>query len=210
MTWQDYYDEVWDEPDPVADYSSSALRVQELGVMLGVCGGLAGARVLDAGCGTGGFAATAEELGAWVTGFDFAQPAVDYLNQRLRGTYGVADLADPATWPPGAFDVVTCVEALQYVDPQSTIHELWTRVAPGGRLIVTVPCVDSPINPTSVDGRPFAAMTEVGFDATLRNLPGARRIDVVGLHLAGDQSVAPLTSSGAGAPYRLMAVALRW
>ena len=54
----------------------------------------------------------------------------------------IADLAQPGSLPAGAFDCIVVPQTLQYVeDPHAAIANLWQALAPGGVLLVTVPCV---------------------------------------------------------------------
>lgn len=64
---------------------------------------------------------------------------VDGMRLRPRVTTQ-AVLAEQAGFPSGAFQAVTCVSVLEHLpDPAEAIRNLWTWVAEGGRLIVTLP-----------------------------------------------------------------------
>jgi hypothetical protein len=52
----------------------------------------------------------------------------------------VADLDDSGSLPPLAYDCVLLTQTLQYVrDPWATLRTIWSSVAPGGVLLMTVP-----------------------------------------------------------------------
>lgn len=77
---------------------------------------LRGARLLDAGCGTGALAVAAAERGADVLAIDLSPTLVDLARDRLpdrvgagRVDFRVGDLSDPAL---GAFDFVVAMDSL--------------------------------------------------------------------------------------------------
>jgi len=100
---------------------------------------LAGAKVLDVGCGGGLLCEELARAGADVTGIDLAPGMIEVArlhatDQRLVIDYRVAD----ADATPGAFDVVTCMEMLEHVpDPARMIATLAQLVRPGGHLFVS-------------------------------------------------------------------------
>lgn len=82
---------------------------------------LHGARVLDAGCGTGAFAVEAARRGAEVVAIDIAQTLVDLARERTprdlgRGSidFRVGDMLDPAL---GQFDFVVAMDSLIHYRP---------------------------------------------------------------------------------------------
>lgn len=78
---------------------------------------LRGARVLDAGCGTGAMADELARRGATVVGVDIAPNLIDIANRRvdpaLAGqiTFHAGDMTDPAL---GSFDHVVAMDSLIY------------------------------------------------------------------------------------------------
>lgn len=97
-------------------------------------------RVLDAGCGVGGFLAGLHaETGADVLGVDFNPTCRTFA----REVYGVevqsGELADQKL-PDGHFDVVTTWHCLEHTfDPQAELAELRRITRPGGYLLIEVP-----------------------------------------------------------------------
>src|SRR5579871_5971315 len=98
---------------------------------------VAGARVLDVGCGGGLLAESLARAGALVTGIDLAPAMIEVARahaaaEGLSIDYRVASadsLSDPA------FDVVTCMEMLEHVpSPAAMLHCLAERLRPGGAL----------------------------------------------------------------------------
>ena len=102
-----------------------------------------GAEVLDLCCGTGRYSLVAAQAGANVTAADLAENNLVIVRRRAERAglpirTIVAD-AEQLPFPVGAFDMVTCVGSLSYVELDSFIAELRRVIRPGGHFI----CVDS-------------------------------------------------------------------
>jgi SAM-dependent methyltransferase len=97
-----------------------------------------GARLLDAGCGSG---RTLDELARYgrVSGADVSPEAV--LAARRRGHDDVHRArVEELPFPDATFDVVTCLDVVEHTpDDRATLVELWRVTRPGGLLLVTVP-----------------------------------------------------------------------
>jgi 2-polyprenyl-6-hydroxyphenyl methylase/3-demethylubiquinone-9 3-methyltransferase len=104
---------------------------------------LAGARVLDVGCGGGLLAEALAVLGASVTGIDLAPRMIEVARlhaaeSALRIDYRVVSAEELAAATPGAFDVVTCMEMLEHVpEPAAMVATLASLTRPGGTLFVS-------------------------------------------------------------------------
>ena len=104
---------------------------------------LAGARVLDVGCGGGLLAEALAAAGATVTAIDLAPGMIEVARlhaaeSRLAIDYRVADAAALAAATPGAFDIVTCLEMLEHVpEPAAMVATLAALTRPGGALFVS-------------------------------------------------------------------------
>jgi len=104
---------------------------------------IAGARVLDVGCGGGLLCEALARAGAQVTGIDLAPGMIEVARlhaaeQGLDITYKVVSAEQIAGANPGGFDVVTCMEMLEHVpDPERMVGTLGTLVRPGGALFVS-------------------------------------------------------------------------
>lgn len=97
-----------------------------------------GARILDAGCGSG---RTLDDLARWgqVSGLELEQAGVAAARSR-----GHADVRQGAVeelpWPQDTFDLVTCLDVVEHTpDDRRTLAELRRVTRPGGHLLVTVP-----------------------------------------------------------------------
>ncbi|HEV2131364.1 MAG TPA: class I SAM-dependent methyltransferase [Longimicrobiaceae bacterium] len=107
--------------------------------MLSVLPPLAGARVLDVGCGSGWYAEYLVRQGAAVTAFDNAPRFVELTRARVgdRARVLQADLAQPLSFAPDdAFDLVLCPLVLHYVQDWRAVFAEFRRVLrPGGWLV---------------------------------------------------------------------------
>jgi len=123
---------------------------------------LAGARVVDLGCGFGWFCRWAAEQGAaQVLGLDVSR---NMLARAVEATpspavsYRIADL-DQLALPAGAFDVAYSSLAFHYVaDIRPLFRTIHDALAPGGHLVFSTehPIYMAPTSPewtTSADGR---------------------------------------------------------
>ena len=99
---------------------------------------LAGARVLDVGCGGGLLAEGLAARGARVVAIDLAAENVEAARQHaatgaLTIDYRCVAVEDLAADSPGEFDVVTCLEMLEHVpDPASIVAACAAALRPGG------------------------------------------------------------------------------
>ncbi|MBV6889712.1 bifunctional 2-polyprenyl-6-hydroxyphenol methylase/3-demethylubiquinol 3-O-methyltransferase UbiG [Xanthomonas campestris pv. spermacoces] len=104
---------------------------------------LAGARVLDVGCGGGLLSESMARLGAQVTAIDLAPELVKVarlhsLESGLQVDYRVQSVEDLAAEQPGSFDAVTCMEMLEHVpDPTAIIRACASLLKPGGKLFLS-------------------------------------------------------------------------
>jgi len=107
-----------------------------------------GARVLDAGCGTGyGAAWLADRGAAWVLGVDIEPAAIAHARRRAARqnvAFAVADLARVAdvAAPAGGWDLVVSSNALEHVwGVDGFLRGVWSRLSPGGTVVIAVPGV---------------------------------------------------------------------
>jgi 2-polyprenyl-6-hydroxyphenyl methylase / 3-demethylubiquinone-9 3-methyltransferase len=104
---------------------------------------LAGARVLDVGCGGGILSEAMAKAGAMVTGIDASEPALAIARThaeagRVAVDYRCIAAEDYAEEAPGVFDIVTCMELLEHVpDPQQMVLALGRLVRPGGAVFLS-------------------------------------------------------------------------
>lgn len=128
---------------------------------------LAGARVLDVGCGGGLLSEALARAGAQVTAIDLAPSLLEVaklhlLESGLQVDYRLMAVEELAADVPESFDVITCMEMLEHVpDPDSVIAACARLLKPGGKLFL------STLNRTPIA---FGAAI-VGAEYLLRLLP---------------------------------------
>jgi len=104
---------------------------------------LAGARVLDVGCGGGLLAEALALEGAAVTAIDLAPGMIEVARLHAAASglnidYRVAAAEELERATPQHFDVVTCMEMLEHVpEPAATVATLARLLRPGGALFVS-------------------------------------------------------------------------
>jgi 2-polyprenyl-6-hydroxyphenyl methylase / 3-demethylubiquinone-9 3-methyltransferase len=104
---------------------------------------LAGARVLDVGCGGGLLAEALAARGAQVTAIDLAPAMIETARLHAAGSgldieYRVQDALELAQQSPNGYDVVCCMEMLEHVaDPAAFLGTLARLVKPGGAVFVS-------------------------------------------------------------------------
>ncbi len=117
-----------------------------------------GARLLDAGCGSGGALLLAAELGAEVYGVDPSVNMLTIARERLpTADFRIGELEN-LPFPNAQFDAVIAINSLQFTtNPKLGAHELGRVCRKGGRIVVAVP---GPLEQT--DGRViFEAMVKL-------------------------------------------------
>ncbi len=135
--------------EPLAGDELEVAQRAKYGRILDQAGVGPGDRVLEIGCGWGGFAEAAAERGAHVTGVTIATEQLDFADKRLveAGLAGSVDLylldfaEIPTTFEPGSFDAVVSIEMIESI-PQDRWQELFEvtagMLALGGRAVYQV------------------------------------------------------------------------
>lgn len=109
--------------------------------VLELLGDVAGARILDIGCGSGLYADELTRRGAYVIAFDSSPQLVRHARERLgpAADVRVHDLAHPLLWLTDAsVDVAVMALVLHHLgDPVPALREVLRVLKPGGRLVVS-------------------------------------------------------------------------
>lgn len=101
---------------------------------------VAGQRLLNVGCGTGGFNAIAERRGADAWGADASPDAVAIAAARCRSGRVATAVAEALPYAGGAFDLVYCYSTLEHVaEAARSLAEMVRVLRPGGHLYLHTP-----------------------------------------------------------------------
>ncbi|GAP65026.1 methyltransferase family protein [Mizugakiibacter sediminis] len=103
-----------------------------------------GCSVLDVGCGNGDFLQRMRRAGWTVRGIDSDAQAVAVA--RAQGVDVMLGSLQDDSHASNLYDLVTASHVIEHVhDPAAFIAQLYDRVAPGGKLWICTPNVDSPV-----------------------------------------------------------------
>lgn len=97
-------------------------------------------KVLDLGCGDGGFLGLARESGWSGVGFDYDERVVAAARGRGLDAHAASFEAFRASRAPGEFDALTMFDVLEHApEPSDFLNEAKRLLRPGGLLAVTLP-----------------------------------------------------------------------
>lgn len=131
-----------------------------------------GARVLDAGCGSGRDAKAFMEMGYQVEAFDASSALVEMARAHTGLPVQLMTFADVA-WK-AEFDGIWCCASLLHVpavELPGVMQKLADALKPGGVWYVSFKYGDGE---REVDGRRFTDMDEVGLRVLLADIPGVK------------------------------------
>lgn len=183
--WRDHYNSRYGGLDALGptramEYSNLRVRLQMYAAVIEVIGEIEGDDVWDAGCGTGTLSRMLDVLGARVIATDASEVMIERLREEFPMIdWRVIDLSDEAVSRLPKFQLVACVEVLQYLDFERCVRKLWDRVRPGGRLVAVVPRCECPITTRvaeQTDGlwKPVSRESLLGLRITLPDVSLAR------------------------------------
>lgn len=99
------------------------------------------ARVLEAGCGTGGNLALLGDFGA-VEAIEYDEAAREIARAKSGLDVKAGSLPDGIDHIDGAFDLVALFDVLEHLEKdEESLRSLAARLAPGGKLVLTVPAL---------------------------------------------------------------------
>lgn len=97
------------------------------------------ARILEAGCGTGGNLRMFSEFGK-VYAFEPEPSALTRAREKKIGEVTRGSLPDDIPYSAGEFDLVAALDVLEHVEPdRESLESLARFIKPGGWLLITVP-----------------------------------------------------------------------
>ncbi len=201
--WFDYYGKVAATGNAWLDLSNEQVQAQSFALALEASGPVHGRRCLDIGCGWGQISRALKGLGAAeVTGVDLIPETIAKNSSQcpdirwLCGSLGDSALESQLS----DYDRVFLVEVLQYLPLRDTLHRLWQRLNPGGRLIGVVPNAECPIVKRTHDrfGENYSAPVPADLYAALNSLDALETWAVRGAAFGQDQRLAPYEVSSWG------------
>ena len=100
-----------------------------------------GAKVLDAGCGSGEFSEYIKGLGFEIVGIDISQTAIEKAKNRLpESSFYIGSLEEPLPFKTEEFDAIWATDVLEHLfDIHTCLCEFNRILKPQGYLILTVP-----------------------------------------------------------------------
>jgi 2-polyprenyl-3-methyl-5-hydroxy-6-metoxy-1,4-benzoquinol methylase len=134
-----FYDGIASDFDRIMNVYDVARRLEV--VFDELLGGLdlRGRRVLDAGCGTGIFAARAQERGARVVALDLGMNLLKVARQKVGPRVVASDVTDLGL-ATASFDLVLSSECIEHTrSPRAAVREMIRVLRPGGSLVITCP-----------------------------------------------------------------------
>jgi SAM-dependent methyltransferase len=109
-----------------------------LGDVIATLGLAPGARILDAGCGSGRNMVDLARYGA-VTGIELSQTSVELARARGVGEVISGSILE-LPFAPDSFELAVSLDVIEHLeDDLAALRELRRTVVPGGALLVTVP-----------------------------------------------------------------------
>ncbi|MFY9607871.1 MAG: class I SAM-dependent methyltransferase [Blastocatellia bacterium] len=139
---------IWDACGRAFDRFNSASdsysEIMERPAVERLVGNVAGARVLDLGCGAGPYSIWFAEDGAQVSGLDLSETMLGLAAQKaaergLRIDFRIADIREPLPFTDAEFDLVFTATALHYVEDLAGLFREIARVTkPSGHLVASV------------------------------------------------------------------------
>ena len=109
-----------------------------------------GAKVLEYGCGTGGFSFFLASLGAHVVGLDLSSLGISQARKeaKKRGLASKAEFyvmdAESTTFPDNSFDVICVSGVLHHLDRTKAFKEMARLLKPTGAAIAAEPLAHNP------------------------------------------------------------------
>ena len=127
--------------------------------VVGLVGPRKGMRILDAGCGTGRYAAEFASKGAQVVGIDFSERMLEVARGKLpQASFKRCDLRRRLPLRNGWFDRINCAQTLKHLKSlRGTFREFGRILKAGGCLVFSVTHPD-------MDWDGYEMRTRVGVD----------------------------------------------
>ncbi|MFI5345052.1 MAG: class I SAM-dependent methyltransferase [Elusimicrobiota bacterium] len=163
---------------------------------------VAGQRLLDVGCGGGGFLKRARELGFAITGIDYNAERLEAVRAELGADVFTGSVEDFArARPDERFDVITIFEVVEHLDdPGRWLDVMRSMLKPGGYFFIGLPNRERTFDP-------FTGPTMEWIDNPPHHL--SRWSAVVLRRFVESHSFRVLSCASLGVPRQLLALLLR-
>ena len=143
--WNDVADD-WVRHADENDYRNALL----MPLALQILGDVRGLRLLDLGCGEGGYSRELAKRGASVVGIDGSPRLIEVARERAPHlTYMCANANNLSAVETASFDIVLAVMMLMDVDDYGgAVREIARALRPGGKLLMSIthPCFSEPVS----------------------------------------------------------------
>lgn len=148
-SWENIADD-WVAHADANDYRNHFLLPRTLQLL----GDVQDRRILDLGCGEGGYSRELARRGAQVVGVDGSARLVDVARQRAQAEqlnvgYQCLNASDLGDIPSESFDLVLAAMSLMDVeDYPGAVQETWRVLPAGGELLMSIthPCFSAPVS----------------------------------------------------------------
>jgi SAM-dependent methyltransferase len=125
-------------------------------------------RLLEAGCGTGGNLKMLSQFGA-LDAFELDDEARSIARAKTPIDVKNGMLPDGIPFAPGSYDVVAAFDVIEHVEQDvASLAKLGAQLAPGGRLLMTVPALPWLWSRHDVTHHHFRRYTRSQLDGVLR------------------------------------------
>jgi SAM-dependent methyltransferase len=126
-----------------------------------------GLRLLEAGCGTGGNLRMLSQFGQ-LDAFELDSEAREIARGKLPIDIKNGMLPDGIPFAPGRYDIVAAFDVIEHVEQDvESLRRLKEQLAPGGRLVMTVPALPWLWSRHDATHHHFRRYTRSGLEAAL-------------------------------------------
>lgn len=141
MKTKDFYEKYWQREGGAVPESDPTTKERERFLAQAIGSLSKGAKILDAGCGSGGFVRFIKQLGFDAVGVDISQTAIEKARGRCPGTnFWVKSLEERLHFKDAEFDAVWSTEVMEHIfDVHSALSEINRILKDSGLFILTIP-----------------------------------------------------------------------
>jgi ubiquinone/menaquinone biosynthesis C-methylase UbiE len=139
--WADFYD----DPNPPTLQKQNLVSRMRFTLEMLQARVAPGSKVLDVGCGAGQLAGELMRRGYEAWGMDVSEAMVAHARQQYHQDRFQAGDIERMDYPDNAFDAVTCLGVVEYLNrDEPSLREIWRVLKPGGWAVITTPSAVCP------------------------------------------------------------------